>query len=253
MTDRVGTAQGHSPGAVHCLTCPLRPLCLPGPLDEEDVHRFDAIVHREGVVPAGVDVVVPGEPLRSVHILRVGLLQEFVRTSPGQRRTVGYSLPSDIIGLDGFATGVHVTGARSRDTVAICEVPRNDLVRLGGLLPELLDQALVAAGQRLVASQRMQLVLSRHTAPERVAALMMSHAERAERLRWSTTHLRLPLSHAEIAEALGIAPAALSRTLRSLAEENILRVERSEVEILDPARLRELADGPLQHQRHPRH
>lgn len=245
MPNRANSLADRNSGAVHCLTCPLRPLCLPAPLEEADVHRFDAIVRRNGVLATGVDVVVPGEPLLNVHILRVGVLREFVHTGPAVQRTVGYSLPSDMIGFDGFAAGVHVTGAHSRETVAICEVPRRDLLKLGREFPVLLDQALVVAGERLVATQRMQLVVSRHTAQQRVAALVISHAERAERLRWSNVHLRLPLSYGEIAESLGISAEALGRTFRNLAGEGILQVERSEIAIIDRDRLIRLADGPI--------
>lgn len=250
MAGRAGTTSlARNSGSIHCGNCALRPLCLPAPLDEAGVQRFDAIVRREGVVAAGMDIVLPRQPMGSIYILRVGILQEFVVTEPGQRRTVGYSLPSDMIGFDGFAAGAHVIGARSRDTVAICEVPRRDLLHLAAEFPEVLDQALAEAGKRLIATQRMQLVVSRHTARERVAALLVSHAERAERLRWSATQLRLPLSYSEIAEALGISAAALSRTLRNLAREGLLRAQRSEIEILDPQRLRELADGPVESSR----
>ena len=232
---------------VTCMTCPLRRVCIPAPLAEDDVPEFDAIVARGATVSAGLDVVMPGQIFEKIHILRVGVLQEFVISWRGERRIIGYSLPSDMVGFDGFAADRHVSGARTLETTAICEVRRDDLLSLATAHPELMDQALVKAGQRLVAVQRLQLVVSRHTARERVAAMLLSHAARAERIRWSGTRLRLPMAYAEIAQALGISAEAMSRTLHQLAGEGIITVSRSEITIVDRQRLEEAANGPVEY------
>ena len=98
-----------------------------------------------------------------------------------------------------------------------------------------------------MAVQRLQLVVSRHTARERVAATLLSHAARAERIRWSGSRLRLPMAYADIAEALGISAESMSRTLRQLASDGIVRIERNEITILDRERLEEAANGPVEY------
>ena len=232
---------------ISCLTCSLRRACLPGALAEADVARFDALVAHPPTLEPGVDVVQPGATQEHVFILRVGHLQEYVTiNSTGRRRVTGYGMPSDMIGFDAFATGVHVTGARTLETVALCEIRRSDLINLAQELPELMSQLLQKMSQRLLSTQRLQLVVARHTARERVAAMLLSHMERAERIRWSGTHLRLPMAHGDIAASLGLSPEALSRTLRQMEEEGLISIERSEVKITDGDRLVEAADGPAE-------
>jgi len=227
-----------------CATCMLRGVCLPATLSDADVERFDAIVQRPATVEAGVDLLLPGTPFKNILILRVGHLQEFVAHSNGERRVTGYALPGDMVGFDGFATDVHVTGARSLETVAICQIRHSDLVELSRELSELVELLLRKMSRRLLTTQRLQLVVARHTARERVAAMLISHMERAERLRWSTTQLRLPMPYNDIATALGITAAALSRTLHQMAEEGLITIDRSEIRIVDAGRLAEAADGP---------
>jgi CRP/FNR family transcriptional regulator, dissimilatory nitrate respiration regulator len=53
--------------------------------------------------------------------------------------------------------------------------------------------------------------------------------------------LTLPTSKTVIAARLGIAKATLSRLLRRLAEENLIAIRRSEVEVLDVERLAQVA------------
>ena len=242
MTPRAG-AHHHS---ITCMNCSLRRVCIPAALAEDEVPRFDAIVQRPKTLDAGLDVVLPGTPFDRIHILRVGHLQEFVQPAPGRRRVTGYALPSDMVGFEGFARNAHVTGARSLETVAVCAVPREGLKQLATELPALTDQVLVKFSERLLHTQRLQLVVGRHTARERVAALLLSHSERAERIRWSPSHLRLPMPYVDIAESLSISGEALSRTLRQMADDGILAMDRNEVEILDHDRLVAAADGPAQ-------
>ncbi len=58
------------------------------------------------------------------------------------------------------------------------------------------------------------------------------------------TKVQVPLPWAEVALKLGTTPESLSRRLRAMAEEGILRQEGPRtVAILRPERLRELAEG----------
>jgi len=77
--------------------------------------------------------------------------------------------------------------------------------------------------------------LSLRTVEERLSRLLLEHSEQGtlQRRRWAT--------QTEMAARLGTVPDVLSRALRKLADEGLIRVARHQIEILDLKGLEERA------------
>ena len=86
-------------------------------------------------------------------------------------------------------------------------------------------------GERIADLVQMVADLSLLTVEARLARLLLEHAEGevVKRRRWSTQD--------EMAARLGTVPDVLNRALRGLVEADLIRVERRQIQILDPAGL----------------
>jgi CRP/FNR family transcriptional regulator, cyclic AMP receptor protein len=78
-----------------------------------------------------------------------------------------------------------------------------------------------------------------HSAPQRVARMLLDLATEEGRVTKRGVVFQPSLSRQEMAEATGISREALSRTLSRLAQEGILDLGGKTVTILKPAELRD--------------
>jgi CRP/FNR family transcriptional regulator len=84
--------------------------------------------------------------------------------------------------------------------------------------------------------------LSKNSADERVAALMLSISNRNARRKLSATQFRLPMSRVDIGNYLGLTVETVSRVFSRMQKMDILRVDNKEIEILDITGLQNMAN-----------
>jgi CRP/FNR family transcriptional regulator len=77
------------------------------------------------------------------------------------------------------------------------------------------------------------MLLSKKNADDRVASLLLSMSARHQRRGLSERVFRLPMSRYDIANYLGLAVETVSRIFTRFQQNEWLRVEGREVEILD--------------------
>jgi CRP/FNR family transcriptional regulator len=97
------------------------------------------------------------------------------------------------------------------------------------------------------------VLLSKRTAEERIASLLLSLSARHKRRRLSDASFRLPMSRSDIGNYLGLAVETVSRIFTRFQQLGVLGVVGKEITILDRAHLCQLAEpaGELdQGQRH---
>ena len=85
------------------------------------------------------------------------------------------------------------------------------------------------------------------SADERLAAFLLELSERFAARGFSTSRFRLSMSRTDIANYLRLAAETVSRVLRRFQENNLIRIDGREVELLDDRRLRELAHNVRPH------
>ena len=89
--------------------------------------------------------------------------------------------------------------------------------------------------------QQLILMLARKDADGRIAGLLVDLARRYYARGCSAHAFQLPMSRQDIACYLGLAVETVSRTLTRFQDSGLLKVNRREVEFLDPSALCRLA------------
>lgn len=245
-TDTAGSqesAQCHHDYKVSCSGCRLSAICLPIALQATDIERLDAIVERGRPLRKGEYVYREGQPFNSVYAVRAGTFKAFSSTNSGEEQITGFYLPGEIFGMDGMGKNKHISSAIALETAAICEIPFERLSELSIRVPSLQRHFFQLMSQEIAQDQQLIAQLSKNTAEQRIAALLLSISARHARRKLSATHFRLPMSRTDIGNYLGLTVETVSRTFSRFQKMELLASDNREIELLSPEKLLSIADG----------
>lgn len=208
-----------------------------------DEGFFQALAIAAAVleIGAGTALYREGEPSGAVYFMREGRVKLY-RSSGGPKdrdQILGVVGDGSILGLaSALERRPQSQGAAALTDCTLYAVFRDDLLEIMERFPE----SSVRIAQTLAARNREleDLVsdLVFHSAPQRVARMLLALATEEGRVTRRGVVFEPSLSRQEMAEATGISREALSRALSRLAQEGILDLESKTITILKPAELR---------------
>ena len=227
---------------VSCGNCRLNTICLPLALENDDIAQLDEIIQRSKPLQKNQHLYREGDDFQSVYAVRSGTIKAYKTTDDGREQVTGFYFPGEILGMDGISNNAHASSAKALETSAICEIPFASLERLSALMPNLQRHFFQLMSHEITEDQQLITLLSKNSADERVAALMLSISGRNARRKLSATQFRLPMSRVDIGNYLGLTVETVSRVFSRMQKMDVLRVDNKEIEILDVEGLRSMAN-----------
>jgi CRP/FNR family transcriptional regulator len=229
------------PDRILCQKCEVRQLAICAALEDEDLHRLDAIVtHIQ--LDAGETLFYETDEAGHLFTVATGTLRLHKMLPDGRRQITGFVLPGDFLGLsgrDGFSYS-----AEAVTEAGICRFPRRELEALFDEFPRLEKEILWKARDELIAAQEQMLLLGRKMPAEKIASFLLGLSRRAERWEMPSDPVLLPMSRGDIADYLGLTVETVSRTFTRLKSEGVIELpEAHRVVLSDRERLEELAEG----------
>lgn len=228
---------------ISCNNCRLNTICLPLALDIHQVEQLDRIIQRSRPLQKGEHLYRQDENFESVYAVRSGSVKAYSITDNGQEQVTGFYFPGEILGMDGIAKNKYASSARALETSSICEIPFDKLGELSTRIPSLQKHFFQLMSQEIAEDQQLLTLLSKNTADQRVAALLLSISARNKRRKLSAANFRLPMSRTDIGNYLGLTVETVSRVLSRFQKMGVLGVDNKEITIADPDALRSVADG----------
>lgn len=203
------------------------------------------VLHRA----AGQTLVTIGEALQNVFVIEDGWAMRHRMLSDGRRQILNFMLPGDCFDLQA------VVRAKADHSVTTITPVRLRAVSAGQFLAALRADAGLASAFWWTAVQeesilREQIVrIGRRSARERVAHLILELHRRLMRAGVADQHsVVLPLTREVMADALGLSPVHVSRTLSALRARKLITTDGRTIGLLDPiglARLAQFSDAYL--------
>jgi CRP-like cAMP-binding protein len=198
-------------------------------------RAVDGLLRRSVLVRADTDLVTQGEPLAKAVVLREGWAIRYRTLRDGRRQIMNFLLPGDMFDLCAFllTASDHSVGTITPCTVHY--VPVAAITDLFRRWPRLGAAMWKSALQEEATLRERILSLGRRSARERAAHLLYELW-----VRLGDVGLRngisfdLPLTQVELADALGLTPVHVSRTLRHLRQQGLIDIRRRHVTILRP-------------------
>lgn len=163
----------------------------------------------------------------------------------GRRQVVEFCLPGELLlpasnpAIDAAAPALALSDIAVTDATRFLEAARDGFARHDGL--RAMHQQLLRRRERFGVDHVTRL--GAQTAYERTAHLLVDFDERLAFAELSRNHtFAMPLSQVVLAHALGLSVVHVNRVLQQMRRENLIELRGGRVCLLDPARLREVAD-----------
>lgn len=191
---------------------------------------------------AGEMVIGEADPIRSFYVVITGQLKLYRISAEGKEQTLQLLGPGDPFGLcTAFATDSFPASVMAIDDAAVLLIPGTVMEAVARQEPTLLLNIISILSQRLKDSMTLIESLALKEIPGRLASFLRHLLPQDAKDRNSA--VELTISQRELAKILGATPEALSRALRKMANDGILKTAGRMITILDHKALEQLAEG----------
>ena len=223
---------------VSCASCTLRELCIPQGMTDDELKLVDTIIERKKPVHKNDYLFRAGDSNRSIYAVLSGSVKTLVDNPNGEEQIVGFHLPGELLGMDGFSGDAHTCSAVALETSSVCEFPLESLDEVCHVVPSIQYAMRRIMGREVTKDHAMLLLLGRMSAEEKLASFLISLSKRMAQRHWKPTEFNLTMPRQDIANYLGLAVETVSRLFAHLQDENIIEVDRRRVNISDMDRLK---------------
>lgn len=225
-----------------CSTCAFSSACLEQGYDKTALSELHVLVEHVGPFHEGEHVFREGDPFTAIAAVRAGTVKTYVIDPSGREQVQGFFLPGEVIGLNAISQSRYPCNAMALDTVMLCRFSFPMMATLATRMPGLQAQLF-----RLLSLDigKAALLAGDYSADQRMAAFLISLSRRYVKRGFSANRFQLTMARTDIANYLRLAAETVSRVLRRFQDDGLLRIERREVELLDPDRIHALARSVL--------
>lgn len=223
---------------VSCASCTLRELCIPQGMSDEELKLIDTVIERKKPVHKNDYLFRAGDTNRSIYAVLSGSVKTLVDNPNGEEQIVGFHLPGELLGMDGFSGDAHTCSAVALETSSVCEFPLESLDEVCHVVPSIQYAMRRIMGREVTKDHAMLLLLGRMSAEEKLASFLISLSKRMAQRHWKPTEFNLTMPRQDIANYLGLAVETVSRLFAHLQDEKIIEVDRRRVNISDMDRLK---------------
>lgn len=189
-------------------------------------------LHSARRYAAGVDVVAQGDPPGDIITLLDGWLLLYELLPDGRRQVLHIAVPGDVLvpPLDGSAGH----GIQAATDATVCTVPFASLAVMQADHPATLRRLMTAMSRNAAIAYEHLTAVGRRTARERVALLLVELYYRCRQAMPPDLAVRIPLTQATLADALGLTSVHVNRTLKTLRADGLVAYDNGVLRILDP-------------------
>ena len=221
-----------------CSTCAFSSACLEQGFDKSRLRELHVLVEHVGPFSEGEHIFREGDAFEAIAAVRIGTVKTYVNDSEGREQVLGFFLPGEIIGLNAISQARYPCNAVALDSVSLCKFSFPNIAALAGRVPGLQKRLFSLLSEDI---GKAALLAGNFTADERMAAFLVSLSRRHAVGGFSPTRLHLTMTRTDIANYLRLASESVSRGFSRLQDAGIVRVDRRDIEISNPAKLAELA------------
>jgi len=209
-------------------------------LDDSDREALFGLPFHTKMVEAGRYLVREGSPTEESALLLSGFAVRHKLTADGDRQIVSVHIPGDFVDLEGALLKV---ADHNVQTLTRCEVATVAATRIIELIDSHPRVGRAMWMDTLVDGsiyREWVMNVGRRTAKQRLAHLFCEFAKRLELAGLGDTHgYHLPMTQEQLADATGLTPVHVNRTLRTLEADGLIIRNKRSVGIPDWERLRD--------------
>ncbi|MBZ6378640.1 hypothetical protein B5C34_11865 [Pacificimonas flava] len=212
-------------------------------LTDQDKTYLDRITFARETVPADRDIVGFGEVPATMFVIERGMAIRYRVLRGGERQILSFMLPGDLCDLNVFLLKKMDHNVASLEELEMSRIRRDDVLKTYFKRPRIAAALWWSALQAEAISREHIVALGRRRARSRLAYLFFDIYWRLKAVGLAEDNvLNLPLTQAEIGDALGLTPVHINRVLKELVEEGLIDKQRGQVQLLNTEALQKVAD-----------
>jgi CRP/FNR family transcriptional regulator, cyclic AMP receptor protein len=223
----------------NCQNCKIRGNGFFCQLSPAALKDLDAIKFTSAY-PAGAVLFIEKQTARGVYILCEGQVKLSISSSEGKKLILRMTKPGEVLGLVSALSGTpHEVTAETLRPCQVAFIPRDAFLRFLSKHPEAYPFVAGQVGSHYqVACEQLRNLGLSASAPEKLAKLLLDFAVTGQQTK-DGTHVKLPLTHEEIAEFIGTTRETVTRTLSDFKSQHLAELRGSTLVIEDREALEE--------------
>lgn len=215
-----------------CSSCPIRHYGLCPALSRILSEQLETHSLRQISLPTKNYLYQQGELNHGNYILKQGWILLSRISQDGTRQVLRSILPGDFLGFQPDFKGPHIDSAITLTDSVICIVP--DLETICQTHSELAFRLVWVGACDMILTETYLANISKGSAKKRIAFMALELYQRLLLRDMNRGYsIPFPLLQEDIADLLGLTPIHVNRTLKKLAAEGILKIEKHQLTILD--------------------
>lgn len=218
--------------------------CLPCGLARVEAQVAGPALSRRRV-PRGELLFRQGDPADGAFVVRAGSFKGSVVAPDGVQQVIGFHLPGEVVGLQGWASGRHGDTVVALEDSELTVLSRTaDWTRAAFPLERALQRLL---GREVQRAHWHLMLATRGSADQRMAGFLLDLSRRMLARGYSGTEFLLRMTRGELGDYLGLQLETVSRSLRSLQDQRLLEVDGRRLRIRDLDGLRQVFPAAALH------
>jgi len=214
-----------------------------GLLRHDDRYTLEALCARPRRIEARTDIVREGDPVGDLHIVLDGFVIRYKTLPSGERQIIAVLVPGDFCDLQAVTLGRNDHSIAACTACSIVEVPPRIVDELT-LTPSRIARALWWGTLVEESILRQWLTnLGRRQAVQRLAHLMCEVLVRLQAVgRAGPDGCAFPFTLDDLADMLGLTAVHVSRVVRDLPEQELIRLSKRQLEVPNLGQLMAFCD-----------
>ncbi len=236
---------------VPCTECVIRHSALFRPVAAEHLDWTQGYRTAQMTLPAHGHLYSEGETPQYCWTLYDGWVKLYKTLLSGKRQILRFAMAGDFLGFQADLASPMGHAAQALTDCTLCAFPRARLGELFQARPEIATQFAWMAARDMRLCQEHLTGLGKKSARERIAYLLLEIYHRQRQIGQATGRLvpgeriPVPITQEDIADAVGLTPVHVSRTLSRMRAEGLIACAKGEMTIMDEAALKEIAEFDL--------
>jgi len=205
-------------------------------LPEDQMQRL-ALRGRYKDYKAGTIIAGEDEPVKGLYLVVWGRVKVFKSSGDGREQTLYLLGPSELFCMTSMTEQTFPANLTALEDTRLFILPRDVMEDLAKQEPSLVFNMLSLLIRRLKESMYLIELLSLKEIPQRLASFLLHALALGE----GTDSVTLTTSQREVAKVLGTTPETLSRVLKKMAADGIIKAQGRTIRILDHQALEALS------------
>lgn len=211
-------------------------------LPEAERRALDAASDRTEQRQRGSDIIVEGDRPDDVIQILAGTAFRYKLTADGRRQIVGFLFPGDLCDPHIFILEEMDHSIAALTPITLAYIPKQKMLDLMEDHPRLYKALWWATLVDEATLREWVFNIGRRPAFQRIAHLLCEAYLRLETVGLNDANqAELAITQAELADAVGLSPVQVNRSLQELRRRGLVKLERQSLRIVDFDRLRHTA------------